>query len=60
MQLWVMRRSQGLLIDTGAKLANAGEMHRSKILRRKREPGGRGGAMRGDGSAGQWQCFVSC
>ena len=37
MQLWVMRRSQGLPVDTGAELANAGEMHRSKILRRRTE-----------------------
>ena len=37
MQLWVMRRSQGLPVDTGAELANAGEMHQSKILRRRTE-----------------------
>ncbi|MXQ96280.1 hypothetical protein E5288_WYG015958 [Bos mutus] len=52
MQLWVMRRSQGLPVDTGAELANAGEMHRSQILRRRTE-----GIWRKKGcSERRWSC----
>lgn len=51
----------GLPVDTGAELANAGEMHQDLNLEEKdRGIWRKRRGVAGDGPVGQWQWFVSC